>query len=468
MATTSQPSGPFREHDRFLDDHFATFVAELGEWLAIPSISSLPEHRGDVRRAAEWLRARMEACGFPEATLIETAGHPLVYGEWPATADDAPTLLLYGHYDVQPTDPIEEWHRPPFTATIDGDHLYGRGASDDKAQVVLLLAALQAWARLAGGPPVHIKMLVEGEEEAGGAGIAAFVQNNPARLAADTTLICDTAMLRPDRPSLVTGLRGILYTEIEVSGAQRDLHSGAYGGVAPNPLHALCLLLSRLKGEDGVIQIPKLAAAIPVASEAEKRFWQEDPFDIAGDLRREMGLGELVGEAGYPPLERLGLRPTLELHGISGGFTGAGSKTVIPARATAKVSLRLPAGLDPGVVFGWLEEAVHAKLPAGHRARVTKLHGGRGLYADPDSPAVRAAAEALTAVYGTAPVFVREGGSIPIAALFAEVLQTPVVLMGFALPDDSIHAPNERFSLRQFRLGMKTVANYLGRLGGLG
>lgn len=449
--------------NRYLDENFDKFVDQLSEWLAIPSISTLSEHRDDVRRAAEWVHGRLADIGFPEARIIATAGHPLVYAEWRVT-EDQPTLLIYGHYDVQPVDPLGEWCSPPFAPTIRDNNIFARGACDDKGQVMLVLAALEAWAKVGGGPPVNLKVLLEGEEEAGGMAVGEYVRHNPEPLRADAVLICDTHMVSPEQPSLVTGLRGILYSEIAVFGAKTDLHSGSYGGVAPNPLHALCLVLSRLKGEDGIIDIPELAAAIPAPSPAEKQFWLRDSLHIDEALRREMGVTQLFGEAAYPPLERIGLRPTLEIHGIKGGFVGEGAKTVIPATATAKVSLRLPAGLDPNAVFSWLEQAVTAKMPGGYRAELTNLHAGQGVAVRPDSPYIQAATEALAAQYGIAPVFMREGGSIPIAALFAEVLQAPLVLMGFGLPDDTVHAPNEKFSLGQFAKGMKTVADFLGRL----
>jgi acetylornithine deacetylase/succinyl-diaminopimelate desuccinylase-like protein len=327
-----------------------------------------------------------------------------------------------------------------------------------------VLAALEAWAEIDLAPPINVKILLEGEEEAGGAAVADFVSQNSELLQADAVLICDTHMVHPDQPSLITGLRGILYTEITVTGAKTDLHSGSYGGVAPNPLHALCLLISRLKGEDGAIMIPEIADNMPVPLASEKQFWLSDPLRIEDALLAEMGVEKTVGELAYPAMERIGLRPTLEVHGIKGGFTGEGAKTVIPAGATAKVSMRLPASLDPGTVFGWLEKAVYENMPTGYRVHVTNLHAGRGVAVNPDNPFIRAAADALAAEYGTAPVFMREGGSIPIAALFAETLDTPVVLMGFGLPDDAIHAPNEKFSLSQFRKGMKTVADFLARI----
>lgn len=447
----------------YLETNYSRFLDQLQEWLAIPSISTLSEHKDDVLEAAEWITGRLSSIGFGDARIIPSKGHPLVYAE-KLDSSHQTTLLIYGHYDVQPVDPIKEWLSPPFQPTVRDGNIYARGAADDKAQVMLVLAALEAWIKAEGFLPVNIKILLEGEEEAGGNSIADFVKKNPELLKADGILICDTHMVRPDQPSLVTGLRGILYTEVTVSGAKTDLHSGSYGGVAPNPLHALCVLISRLKGEDGRLHIPELAAAIPTASAAEKKFMQQDPLHIEEALLKEMGVTELVGEQDYPPLERLGLRPTLEVHGIRGGFTSEGAKTVIPATAMAKISLRLPAELDPDQVFGWLDKAVRLNMPAGHSVHLTNLHSGRGFAIAPDNPFIRAAAEALAETYGRQPVFMREGGSIPIAALFDQVLKAPVVLMGFGLPDDTIHAPNEKFSLKQFTMGMKTVAVFLGRL----
>ena len=451
------------KRNRYLNENFDRFVAQLSDWLAIPSISTLSENRDDVRKAAEWVQKRLSAIGFPQPQIIPTAGHPLVFAEWQVDAHQ-PTLLIYGHYDVQPVDPLTEWCSPPFTPAIRNGNIYARGACDDKGQVMLVLAALEAWAKVDHSLPVNIKILLEGEEEAGGAAIGEYVRQNPEHLRADAVLICDTHMASPEKPSIITALRGILYTEIAVFGAKTDLHSGSYGGVAPNPLHALCLVISRLKGEDGVIDIPELDTHIPAPSVTEKQSWLRDTLHIEDALRREMGVDQLVGEAAYPALERIGLRPTLEVHGIKGGFVGEGAKTVIPATATAKVSMRLPASLDPDTVFTWLEKAVSDKMPSGYRVQLTNLHAGKGVAVSPDNPFVRAAAEALTAEYGTAPVFMREGGSIPIAALFAEVLHAPLVLMGFGLPDDTVHAPNEKFSLSQFGKGMKTVADFLGRL----
>ena len=447
----------------YLDKNQNRFIEQLQQWLAIPSISTLTAHTADMIRAADWVRDRLSTLGFPSAKTITTTGHPLVFAEWQVDKQQA-TLLIYGHYDVQPVDPVEQWRTPPFQPTIRDGNIYCRGASDDKAQVLLALAALEAWIKVEGALPINVKILLEGEEEAGGASVTRFVEDNPELLRADVALICDTHMVNAQQPSLITSLRGILYTEITVFGAKTDLHSGSYGGVAPNPIHALCILISRLKGEDGVIRIPELMAAITPSAPAEKLFFKEDPLHLEKALAAEMGITELVGEKDYPALERLGVRPTLEVHGIRGGFTAEGAKTVIPATATAKVSLRLPADFAPEEVFSWLKKAVSANMPAGHRAQLTNLHAGKGFSIHPDNHFLQAAARALEGVYGTAPVFMREGGSIPIAALFATILKTPVVLMGFGLPDDAIHAPNEKFSLAQFNKGMKTVADFLGRL----
>jgi len=454
---------PDTELQSFCDQNFTRLVQEFQEFLTIPSISALPEHNGDVRKAAEWIKNKLQNIGFASAALIETAGHPLVYGEL-TVSDSAPTLLLYGHYDVQPVDPIDEWDTEPFSPTVRDGNMYARGACDDKGQILLAVAAMEAWLAAKGKLPINIKILFEGEEESGGEAIAKYVLENPEKLTCDVILVCDTHMVSESQPSLIASLRGILYTEMEVQGARSDLHSGTYGGVAPNPFHALCVMIARLKGEDGKINIPELTVSLPEPTSEEVRFWQEDPLHIIENLKREMGVDQLVGENEFPPLQRLGLRPTLEVHGIRGGFTGEGAKTVIPAKALAKVSLRLPPGYDPDEVFTWLEKAAHAKLPAGHTLKVVNLHAGSGVNVNTSSPFFTAAATALEETYGVRPVYMREGGSIPVAALFDSVLHAPIIFMGCGLPDDNLHAPNEKFSLEQFRKGVLTVANFIGKL----
>ncbi len=448
--------------DAYITEHGQRFLDDLKDWLRIPSISTLPEHAGDIRRAAEYAATQLRRCGLESVGLIETSGHPLVYGEW-LKAPGKPTLLIYGHYDVQPVDPVDLWETPPFEPTVRGDDLYCRGASDDKGQVMLVIKALEALITLHGGLPVNVRMLVEGEEESGGQAIEQYVRTYPERLRSDAAFICDTHMPSKEMPALITGLRGIVYTEVEAFGAARDLHSGTYGGIAPNPLHALALIIAGLKDAQGHIHMPGLFARLKEAPAQEQRFWREDPLHLAENLRAEMEVARLSGEAEYPPLQRIWARPTLEVHGFVGGFSGEGAKTVIPAQARAKISMRVPPDLNLTAeeVYRLFERRVKELAPADVEVSVRKLHTGEGVLVSPDAPVMRAAAEALKETYGREPVFIREGGSIPVAALLNEVLGGPIVLMGFGLPDDNLHSPNEKYSLSQFFKGMRTVARFL-------
>ncbi len=452
------------ELETYITEHENSFLEDLKGWLRIPSISTLPEHNVDVRRAAEYAAQQLKHIGFEAVELISTEGHPLVYGEW-LHAAAKPTLLIYGHYDVQPVDPVDLWETPPFEPDIRNGNIYCRGACDDKGQTMLVMKALETLMAVNGSLPVNVRVLIEGEEEAGGESVEAFVKAHPERLQCDTAFICDTGMPAADIPALIYGLRGIIYTEVEVQGARHDLHSGSYGGVAPNPLHALAILISRLKDADGHIHIPGLYDKMHKPTQDEKDFWQHDPLHINEALREEMGVKQLSGELEYPPLQRIGARPTLEVHGIIGGFTGEGAKTVIPATAKAKISLRLPPELRPNEVFSLFERAVKEAAPTDVSVTVRAIHGGDGVLVSPASPPMHAAAEALKEVYGKEPIFTREGGSIPIAALFNDILHAPVVLMGFGLPDDNVHAPNEKYSLDQFFKGVRTVVGFLSKLG---
>jgi acetylornithine deacetylase/succinyl-diaminopimelate desuccinylase-like protein len=436
------------------------FLEDLKDWLRIPSISTLPEHAGDVRRAAEYAADQLKRIGFTKVEVIATQGHPLVYGEW-LKAAGKPTVLIYGHYDVQPVDPVELWDSPPFEPTIRDGNLYCRGACDDKGQTMLVFKALESLMAVNGALPVNVKVLIEGEEEAGGESIEEYVRTHPERLTCDAAFICDTHMPSEDVPALISGLRGMIYTEVEVHGAKRDLHSGTYGGIAPNPLHALAIIISRLKDAEGHIHIPGLYDKIRKAPQVEQDFWRQDPLHFAEALREEMGVEQLTGEEEYPPLERIWARPTLEVHGIVGGFVGEGAKTVIPAVAKAKISMRLPPDLQSREVFPLFERAVKEAAPSGVEVTVRSIHGGEGLVVEPNNAAMQAAAAALKETYGKEPVYIREGGSIPIAALFSSILHVPVVLMGFGLPDDNLHAPNEKYSLAQFFKGIRTVVGFL-------
>lgn len=450
--------------ETYIREHEDRFLEDLKGWLRIPSISTLPEHVGDVQQAAQYAADQLQRIGFEQVQVIPTKGNPLVYGEW-LNAPGKPTLLIYGHYDVQPVDPLELWESPPFEPTIRGGNLYARGAADDKGQTMLVFKALESLMTVNGRLPVNVRVLIEGEEEAGGASIEQYVRAYPERLRCDAAFICDTGMPSPELPALVYGLRGIVYTEVEARGAKRDLHSGMYGGVAPNPLHALALIIAGLKDAEGHIHIPGLYDHVRKPTAEEEAFWREDPLHTEEALLEEMGVPELVGENEYPALERLGARPTLEVHGIVGGFTGEGAKTVIPSSAKAKISLRLPPDVTSEEAFALFERRVYELAPPGVQITVRNIHGGESVLVPVDTPPVRAAAAALQEVYGREPVFLREGGSIPIAALFYTVLNVPVVMMGFGLPDDNLHAPNEKYALSQFYRGIRTVASFLQRLG---
>ncbi|HEV2582202.1 MAG TPA: dipeptidase [Ktedonobacteraceae bacterium] len=450
--------------ETYITEHENRFLDDLIDWLRIPSISTLPEYAGDIRRAAEYAAEQLRQIGFEQVHLIQTAGHPLVYGEW-LKAPGKPTVLVYGHYDVQPVDPVDLWESPPFEPTIRGDNLYCRGACDDKGQTMLVFKALESLMAVNGALPVNVRVLIEGEEEAGGESIDRYVKTYPERLKCDVAFICDTHMLTKEIPTLINGLRGIIYTEVEVHGAKHDLHSGSYGGVAPNPLHALALIIAGLKDAGGHIHIPGLNDKLREASETEKAFWRDDPLHLNEALLEEMGVSEFSGEKEYPPLERIGARPTLEVHGIAGGFIGEGAKTVIPATGKAKISLRLPADLKSDEVYILFERRVKELAPAGVEVTVRKIHGGEAVIVPVDTPPMQAAASALKEVFGREPVFTREGGSIPVAALFYEILNVPVVMMGFGLPDDNLHAPNEKYSLSQFFKGIRTVVRFFQKLG---
>ncbi len=450
--------------ETYIAQHEERFLEDLKGWLRIPSISTLPEYMPDIQKAAEYAAHQLRQIGFAGAEVLPTQGSPLVYGEW-LNAPGKPTVLIYGHYDVQPVDPIDLWNSPPFEPTIHDGNIYCRGACDDKGQTMLVFKALESLMTVNGALPVNVRVLIEGEEENGSESIEYYVKTYPERLQCDAAFICDTHMPSPELPALIYGLRGIVYTEIEARGARGDLHSGSYGGVAPNPIHSLAIIISRLKDADGHIHIPGLYDKLCTPTQAEQDFWQHDPLHIGVALGEEMGVKQLSGESEYPPLQRIWARPTLEVHGIAGGFTGEGAKTVIPAVATVKISLRLPPELAPDEVFTLLESAVKDAAPADVTVKVHKIHFGDGVLVSPDSAAMRTASAALQETYGREPILIREGGSIPIAALFDEILHAPVVLMGFGLPDDNLHAPNEKYSLAQFFKGIRTVASFLTKMG---
>jgi acetylornithine deacetylase/succinyl-diaminopimelate desuccinylase-like protein len=449
----------------FAKQNATRFVDELKALLRIPSISTSPEHAGDVRRAAEFVAAELKRIGMENVRLIETStqarptAHPLVYADW-LHAGGKPTVLCYGHYDVQPPDPLDEWKSPPFEPEERDGNLYARGAVDDKGQMWAHVKALEAL--LAGGDlPVNVRVIVEGEEEVGGEGIAAFVREHPEQLKADVALVSDTEMFAPDVPTLCVGLRGMIYTEIEARGARTDLHSGLYGGAAPNPFVALAQIIAKLKDEDGKILIPGFYDRVAAPSADELKAWKALPFDEEHYRATEIGSIALTGEPGFSVLERTWARPTLDVHGMPGGFTGAGAKTVIPARALAKVSMRLVPDMTPAESFAQYKAYVESLCPKGITLEVRMIHSGDPIVVSTDNPYVRAATEAMHTVFGTNTVFVRGGGSIPIVGDFIRELKTPTILMGFGLPDDNLHAPNEKFHLANFHRGIESIVRFL-------
>src|SRR5215469_12923534 len=437
----------------------ALMLEGLKTFLRIPSISALSEHKPDIRRAAEFVRGELQSAGL-SAELIEGAGNPLVYAEWRG-APGKPTILFYGHYDVQPPDPLDEWKSPPFEPEVRGDDLFARGAADDKGQVYLQIKAVERLLRRDGKLPVNVKFLIEGEEETGGEHIEAYVKSRPPRLSADAAVICDTEMFAPELPTICVGLRGMVYCELSVQGADHDLHSGVYGGAAPNPLQAVAEIVCALKDRDGRILIPGFFDRVVPPSPKERDAWARLPFDEDEYVKKEMGARELVGEPGVPVFERLWARPTLEIHGIRGGFTGEGAKTVIPARALAKISMRLVADQRPDEAADQLREAVKAARPRGVTAELKVLHTGAPSLTNPDNRFIHAAAEAMKHVFGKDTVYVRGGGSIPIVGVFDKYLGLPSVMMGFGLPDDNLHAPNEKFHLPNFYRGIDAVERFL-------
>jgi acetylornithine deacetylase/succinyl-diaminopimelate desuccinylase-like protein len=450
--------------DDFVRDNRQRLLDELKAFVRIPSISTLPEHADDIRRAASFVAESLRHVGMEHVEVIPNAGHPLVYADW-LHAPGKPTVLCYGHYDVQPADPLELWESPPFEPTERNGNLYARGAVDDKGQMYMHIKAIEALRAVNGTLPLNVKFLVEGEEEVGGAAIARFVSENPDKLRADVALVSDTSMYAEGMPTVCIGLRGLIYMEVEAGGPARDLHSGLYGGAAPNAVYGLIELLAKAKDENGTIRIPGIYDDVDEPAAAEMESWKRLPFSEKEFLEKEVGASELTGEPGRSVLERVWSRPTFEVHGIAGGFTGAGAKTVIPAKATAKVSIRLVPRQDPEKVIAAFRDWVRDNAPRGIRATVRVLSASPGLVVDPVHPAIDVAARAFGEVFRAETVFIRSGGSIPIVGDFATHLGIPTILMGFGLPDDGLHSPNEKYKIENYYLGIMTVAHFLEAYG---
>ncbi|MFZ5819867.1 MAG: dipeptidase [Chloroflexota bacterium] len=440
-------------------------LSGLCDWLRIPSVSTLPEHAPDLQRAAQFAADRLREMGFRRVELRQTAGHPILYAEW--LEAEAPTLLLYGHYDVQPVDPLPEWTRPPFDPQVEGDTLYARGASDDKGQAFAALAALEAWLKTGGKLPVNVKVLLEGEEEVVSPNLFPYLHQHADELAADAILIADQDMLSPQHPVVMWGVRGILYVEIEVSGPARDLHSGTFGGAVDNPFNVLARLLAGLQdGATRQVLVPGFYDKVQELSAEERALIAQAPINDQVGLALT-GAPALGGETNYPLAERVSVRPTLDIHGIAGGFTDDGMKTVIPSKASAKVSMRLVPDQTPDEIAALLEAHLRETCPPTVRLDVRVLGRALPVKIDYQSPAVQAAATAYKRGFGAPPVYLRGGGSLPIVRAMIDALSQsgkgdiPVVMIGFGLPDDRTHAPNEKFHLPNFYYGIETVIHYL-------
>ena len=445
--------------DAYIESYRDRFLNELKTFLAIPSVSTLAEHKPDIERACAFVEDRLRAAGIENVERIPTGGHPLVYGEW-MKAPGKPTVLCYGHYDVQPPDPLNEWITPPFTPTTRNGNLYARGAADDKGQMYIHVKAAETLLATLGRLPVNVKFLIEGEEEVGGKAVDRYVAEHPEKLRADVALVSDTEMFAPGLPTLCVGLRGMVYTELIATGAAQDLHSGIFGGAAPNPLLGLARVVSQMISADYRVQIPGFYDDVAAPSPEEKESWARLPFDEAEFLREKVGSQALVGEEGFAVLERLWARPTLEVHGIVGGFMGEGAKTVIPAKASAKVSMRLVPRQEPHKILAAFQKEVERLTPRGLRVEVKALSLAEPVLMSPSHPYIQSAARALSETFDQPTVYVRGGGSIPIVARIQESLGIPVVLMGFGLPDDRLHSPNEKFHLANFFSGIRAVTRF--------
>jgi acetylornithine deacetylase/succinyl-diaminopimelate desuccinylase-like protein len=436
------------------------FLTELVDFLSIPSIGAQPKHKSDMEHAAAWLRDKLLAAGFTKAEVMPTAGHPVVYAEWLAAGPNAPTILIYGHYDVQPPDPLNEWATPPFEATVIGDDLFARGVSDNKGQLYTHVKAVDAFKNTTGGPPINVKCVFEGEEEIGSPSLAPFVHEHADLLAADVAVISDSHMLDKNTPAIAYALRGLAYIEVEVTGPDHDLHSGVYGGAVLNPINALARMIARLQDDDGHITIPGFYERVRALDAEERKELAKAPFDHEAWLE-EAGAKADWGEAGYTIAERTTARPTLDVNGIWGGYTGAGSKTVLPSQAFAKISMRLVADQDPARVKQLIRDYLIEIAPPEVTVEVRDLHSGNAAIVRRDSPAMRAAFRAYAEVFGQEPIFIREGGTIPVVATFQQVLGIETILMGFGLPDDRLHSPNEKFHLPNFYKGIETAVRFM-------
>lgn len=446
-----------------IDAQREAWLEEVNEFLRIPSVSTDPERADQVHAAAEWLSDKLRTAGCTEVEIWPTPGHPVVYGAWRG-AEGAPTLLVYGHYDVQPEEPVELWDTPPFEPTVRDGKLFARGAADDKGQLYIHVKALETWLQTNGACPVNVIFLIEGEEEVGSANIENAVREHKERLACDAVMISDTIMFAAGLPSITYSLRGIAYMQLDLTGARGDLHSGSFGGAVVNPAEALARMIASCRdAETGEITIAGFYDDVVPLTEAEREQWQTLPFDEDA-YREELGVDALLKEKDFGVLERTWARPTFEVNGLLSGFTGKGSKTVLPAKAMAKVSCRLVADQDPDTIMDLVEEHMRAVTPDGVRLEVTRMQGGKPWLTPRDHPVMQAAGRAMQRGFGAEPVFIREGGSIPLVGLLEDLFEVPAVLMGIGLPDENAHAPNENLDIGNFYDGIASAAFFFEEL----
>src|ERR1035438_357350 len=441
------------------------FVDELKDLLRIPSVSTLDEHKPDVQKAAEFVASELRRIGMENVEVIPTKGHPLIYADW-LHAAGKPTALCYAHYDVQPPDPLDEWKTPPFEPTERNNNIYARGAVDDKGQLWMEVKALESLMQAHGGKlPINVKVIFEGEEEVGGESIAAYIRKQKTKLKADFALVCDTELFAPDLPTLCVGLRGLVYTEIVAVGAKTDLHSGMYGGAAPNPFFALIEIISKLKDSKGKVLIPGFYKGVKAPTKDELKAWKRLPFNEEKYRKTEVGSKVLTGEPGYSVLYRTWARPTLEVHGMPGGFTAPGAKTVIPARASAKVSMRLVPNQDANDILKRFKNYVKKLTPKGIQTNIKVWSSGPACVVGTDNKYIKASTEAMHEVFKKDTVFIRSGGSIPIVTDFQDILRIPSAMTGSGSPDDNLHAPNEKFHIPNFYRGIESICVFFEKLG---
>jgi acetylornithine deacetylase/succinyl-diaminopimelate desuccinylase-like protein len=443
----------------YIKENENNYIEELKEFLRIPSISTVQDNKEDIKRAANFVAEKLKSAGMNRVEIYKTEGHPLVYGEW-LGAPGKPTVVIYGHYDVQPVDPIELWDNPPFDPVIKDGKIYARGATDDKGQMFMHIKTVEAFFKTQGSLPLNVKFIIEGEEEIGSESLETFINNNTELLKCDAVLISDTALYGPGIPTLTYGLRGLCYMEVEVTGPNRDLHSGTFGGGVANPINVLAGIISKLQNKDGKITIPHFYDDVEKLSKKERDSFKVLKFSER-NFAKELGVVQLQGEKGYTTLERIWARPSLDCNGIIGGFTTDGAKTVLPSTVMAKISMRLVPNQNPNKIARYFVKYIKALAPKSVKIKIKNLHGANPILTPLDNPATIAASKAMEKAFGKKIVYMREGGSVPIVSVFTKKLKAPTVLMGLGLNSENLHSPNEHFNLRHFQLGIISSAYFM-------